>query len=152
AQRRNMFLDHLLSRFAESFSDYVNILQSVFPSIDRKELINTKVGFLKNYPEYSSQRFTAFNFLAENQWDTQNISGLEKRLQSLLGFSNIQRRTLVNLYSKIKRHGEIDAEAFHFELIDNRSGETILISAENFQSAETAERELERVLILARDP
>src|SRR5690606_37152463 len=56
------------------------------------------------------------------------------------------------LYSEIKRHGGIDAEAFHFELIDNRSGETILISAENFQSAETAERELERVLILARDP
>lgn len=151
-QRRNLFLDHMLSRYSETFFDYVNILKSVFPEINRKDLINTKIRFLKNYPEYSSQRFAAFNATTDAvQWDTENISGLEKRLQSLLGFNDIKRRTLVNLFSTIKSDLESGTEQFRFELIDNRSGNTLMLAAEKFPSAETAERQLANVLDLAGD-
>ena len=59
-RRRNLFLDHLLARFGESFADYVNILQNAFPPgtpVDKQKIIDTKTSFLQNYPDYSSQRF-----------------------------------------------------------------------------------------------
>lgn len=150
-QRRNLFLDHLLSRFSESFFDYVHILQDVFPAVDQREVINTKIRFLKNYPEFSSQRFASFNYKDKISWNTDNISGLEKRLQSLLGFKYIQRRSLVNLFSMVKTDVENVATPFYFELIDNRSGNTLMAAAEKFTSAETAEQELDRVMELAGD-
>lgn len=150
-QRRNLFLDHLLSRFSESFFDYVSILRSVFPEINRQDLIHTKIRFLKNYPEYSSQRFSAFNSTVNSQWDTENISGLEKRLQSLLGIKEIKRRNLVNIFSVIKSDLDSGITLFRFELIDNRSGTTILLAADKFPSAENAEKELAIALDLAND-
>lgn len=150
-RRRNLFLDHLLSRFSESFFDYVSILRNIFPDIDRKELINTKTRFLKNYPEYSSYRFTAPNLTKPGQWDTENISGLEKRLQSLLGFKDIKRRTLVNLFSVVKSDLDSGTEQFRFELVDNRSGNSLMVSAEKFTSAEIAERRLANALDLGSD-
>ena len=150
-RRRNLFLDHLLSRFSETFFDYANILRSVFPEINRQELINTKLRFLKNYPEYSSRRFAAFNSTDTNQWDTENISGLEKRLESLLGFNDIKRRTLVNMFPVIISDLESGTEQFRFGIIDNRSGNTLIIGAEKFPSAETAEKGLTIMLDLGHD-
>ncbi|NEU10439.1 hypothetical protein GZH53_19090 [Flavihumibacter sp. R14] len=150
-QRRNLFLDHLLSRFSESFFDYANILKSVFPDINRQGLINSKVRFLKNYPEYSSRRFAAYNSTDSDQWDTENISGLEKRLQSLLGFADIKRRTLVNLFSVVKSNRDSGTELFRFELVDNRTGNILMASAEEFTSAEVAERRLTDALDLGHD-
>ncbi|MEX2593626.1 MAG: hypothetical protein WD426_12705 [Anditalea sp.] len=150
-QRRNLFLDHLLSRFSESFFDYVNILHDHFPAINGKELIQTKIQFLKNYPEYSSKRFAAFNITNDLQWNSDNTSGQEKRLQSLLGISDINRRSLVNMFSVIKRDSESGANPFYFELIDNRSGNTLMVAAEKFPSEETAERQLAAIFDLGKD-
>ena len=41
-QRRDLFLDHLLARYAESFSDYVHVLNSVFPGTDPLDHIQLK--------------------------------------------------------------------------------------------------------------
>jgi len=144
-QRRNLFLDHLLSRFAESFFDYINILQFVFPNADPKATVDVKMQFLKNYPEYSSQRFAAYNYTdALALWDTDNTSGLEKRLERLLGFKNIKRRNLVNVYTAIRqRVNENDVTVFWFEIIDNRSNQILLKSSETFDSEETAANNLE---------
>jgi uncharacterized protein len=142
-QRRNLFIDHLLSRFSESFYDYVGVLGSINPELNPKELIDTKLRFLKNYPEYSSRRFAAYNKTNVEQWDTENISGLEKRLQRLLGFRDITRRTLVNIYSVVNSITESGIVLFNFELIDNRSKSSLLTSSEQFPSAETAGRALD---------
>jgi len=153
-QRRNTFIDHLLSRFSESFYDYVGILRSISPEMNRQELIDTKLRFVNNYPEYSSRRFAAFNKAATDQWDTDNISGLEKRLQRLLGFKDIKRRSLVNVYSEVNGITVNGIENFSFQLIDNRSKDSLLVSSGQFPSAETAGRALnvlwESVLDLAR--
>jgi hypothetical protein len=148
-QRRNLFLDHLLSRFAESFFDYVSILQTVTPSLEKKDTIDTKINFLKNYPEYSSHRFKAYNYTNASQlWDTDNTSGLEKRLERLLGFKNIKRRNLVNIYATIQHAiNTSNVEEFWFEIIDSRSENIMLIAAEKFPSAESAERRLEDVYL-----
>jgi len=151
-KRRNLFLDHLLSRFAESFFDYVNALQfsdlKLHKTFDPKEAIDSKILFLKNYPEYSSQRFTAYDYTnVASLWDTENISGLEKRLERLLGIKNIQRRNLVNVYTAIQQKlNESNVTVFWFEIINNRTGEIVLQSNGTVASAETAANNLETAL------
>ncbi len=77
AQRRNRFLNHLLARFAEQFTDYA-LLQA-----EQAQLIDDKEAFLQNYPVLSQARGTAYNYLqpaGEENW-----AGLEKRIRYKLG-------------------------------------------------------------------
>jgi len=91
--RRNRLLDHLISRFAESFSDYAMYMYAL---PDEKiisdeevshELIIDKLNFLQNYPELSSQRNKACDYsLNEKEiLGTKDISGFARRMMALLG-------------------------------------------------------------------
>ena len=101
--RRSRFLDHLMSRFAESFNQYVLLMYSLDYTtqqetrIDPADLINSKIQFLQDYPVTSYQRGRAFNYFPQKPdftldtsqfWDTDNVSGAEKKLSSLGGFKN----------------------------------------------------------------
>lgn len=150
-QRRNVFLDHLLSRFAESFYDYTGVLHSLFPStITEGVVIKTKQDFLKQYPEYSASRSLGYNYGLSNQlWDTPNISGLEKRVQKLLGIENVSRRSLVNFFTTIKAEDDGSGKKFWFEFIDSRNNTVLLRSGEKFITAQQAINELEVTWVLA---
>jgi hypothetical protein len=88
-ERRNRFLDHLIARFAERFHDFAYTL---FKS---EEVIQRKCLFLENYPTISSERALAYHYtLQDRLWNSKNVSGLEKRLASLLGISDYTRRDL----------------------------------------------------------
>ncbi len=88
-QRRNRFLDHLLARFGEQFSEYALLLNTVYGkqvALDR--LIDDKISFLKAYPVISHDRAKAFDyhhgvFLQENQ------SCIKKRISLLLGYPDL---------------------------------------------------------------
>ena len=98
-QRRHRLLDHLLARFSESFTDYVMMLmqqddQSLKTSQD---LINDKIDFLRQQPILSRERNRAFNYQPSQTgevWDSQNVSGLEKRAARLAGIDDYSRRDL----------------------------------------------------------
>ena len=158
-QRRNLFLDHLLARFAESFAEYVNILQNAFPpgtAVDKQKIIDTKTSFLQNYPDYSSQRFNGYNYTGSNLWtdaavNGSNISGLEKRLEHLLGFTNVNRRSLVNIYSAIRSHVVSTVEQFWFELTDNRTHKILLRSNGEVPSEQQVQNTLDSALTLANN-
>jgi hypothetical protein len=95
-QRRNYFLDHLLSRFAERFTDFA-ILSFGFYKPDKlaeKEIIN-KEKFLSNYDELSSNRGKAFNYKVGNL-NKSNVSGFQKRVAASLGIENMGNRNLCN--------------------------------------------------------
>ena len=81
AQRRNRFLNHLLARFAEQFTDYALLLFGA--QTDQSKLIQDKQAFLQRYPELSSARGGAYNYL--QPYDETNCSGLEKRIRYRLG-------------------------------------------------------------------
>lgn len=85
--RRNRFLNHLLARFAEQFTDYSLILYQVEASADYKQAI------LKHYPQLSSRRGTAFNYL--EPISTDNQSGLEMNLRHKLGFGDDQHLYII---------------------------------------------------------
>lgn len=91
--RRNRLLDHLISRFAESFNDYAVYMYALPDEmvIDDEDvshkLITDKINFLQNYPELSSQRSKAYDYsLSEDEiLGTKDISGFARRMMALLG-------------------------------------------------------------------
>jgi hypothetical protein len=106
-QRKNLFLDHLLARFGESFTDYVVKIYVeqcsclVSPegiSIDDREL-KIKAAFLQDIPVLSSERGKGFNYKEQDcgkpdVWDTINVAGLKKRVSRYLGYKDYTRKTL----------------------------------------------------------
>ncbi|MGE0665174.1 MAG: hypothetical protein AB7O49_01345 [Sphingomonadales bacterium] len=97
--RRNRALDHLIARFAERFADYA--LLSFRLSGDRlrtsAQLIGDKIDFLADYPKLSRERGQASNLIPEKSadvWNTENVSGLERRAGRLLGIDDLTRRDL----------------------------------------------------------
>lgn len=116
--RRNRFLDHLIARFAETFNEYVLTLYASSSEIDRDELIADKIRFLKDYPVTSSQRGCAYNILAD-LWNTDNVSGLEKRISRLTGINNSDRRTLFCYpWFEIVNNGTDAAPQYTFTVTD----------------------------------
>jgi hypothetical protein len=107
--RRTRFLDHLMARFAESFHEYVLLMYSLDyetqqeTKIDPAHVIANKIKFLQEYPEISYQRGKAYNYCPQKEdmtldvsqlWDTDNVSGLEKKVSLLGGIENFYRRFL----------------------------------------------------------
>lgn len=101
--RRNRFLDHLMSRFAESFNDYAFLMYTLDEvtqqetKIDPSDLISSKINFLKDYPRIAYNRAKAYNYcpldntfqlIPSRLWDTDNVSGLEEKLCLLGGFAD----------------------------------------------------------------
>jgi hypothetical protein len=94
-QRRNTILNHLLARFDEDISEYESLTRYILPNIADQKLINDKQAILQDYQKVSAERAKGFNYLdAEEIWDTENISGAERRIGRLIGIENICRHTL----------------------------------------------------------
>jgi len=88
-ERRNRFLDHILARFGEQFSEYALLLtnlQGQQVALDR--LIDDKISFLKAYPLISHDRGKAFNY-AVNPCSPDNFSGIKKRVSLFLGYPDL---------------------------------------------------------------
>lgn len=89
--RRNRFLDHLLSRFAENFNDYALMLYtySTNKRIADSKLIQDKVLFLQDFPYMSANRAKALNYKdPSNVCNNENIAGLQMRIRRLLGLDS----------------------------------------------------------------
>lgn len=94
-KRRDSFLDHLLSRFAEQFTDlallsYGFIKKGKLPAT----IIKAKERFLTNYPILSSTRGKGLEYRMPAASD--NSSGLEKRFKAYAGISDCDCSSLCN--------------------------------------------------------
>jgi len=94
--RRNSFLNHLLSRFAEKFTD--NVLSQFIngnseQSTDR--LLKAKENFLSNYDEISANRGKGYDYLVNN-WNNLNNSGFENEAKYLAGIEDKKLHSLCN--------------------------------------------------------
>lgn len=90
AGRKNRFLNHLLARFAEQFTDY-SLLQ--YANLKEQDLIDDKIAFLKDYQTIGSARGSGFDY-TQPVWGSDNISGLEKRISRKLGISGYKKKAL----------------------------------------------------------
>ncbi len=99
SDRRNRFLDHLLGRFSERFADFSIFKFSQAGSgisydiLSDEEKINGKIAFLKDYPQLSSDRSHAVNYLEPPSPD--NTAVIEKRISRILGIENPQKQLAI---------------------------------------------------------
>jgi len=93
--RRNRFLDHLMARFAEQFSEYALLMHDINDDISYRELMNDKMQLLQHYPAISSGRGKGYDKTDQVEiWNTDNVTGLQHRLARMLGIDNPNRRYL----------------------------------------------------------
>lgn len=153
--RRNRFLDHLIARFAEQFTDYAHMMYTAF-SASRESLIATKCAFLQGYPAMSSKRAMAYDYSLKGDadlWDSDNVSGLEKRLAGLLGFPNRMRRNLGEIAFGV--YAEIDGnptDEFRFRIRNKETGDILLSSSAKYATPEQAKDAMRKVIRLAKMP
>lgn len=94
--RRQGFLNHLLARFAEKFTDFALLNSGIKSSaIFPKSQIKAEERFLMNYPDLSSNRGKAYNYYCDG-WNNDNVSGLEKRVKALSGMHEWRKHYLCN--------------------------------------------------------
>ncbi|MEM7655351.1 MAG: hypothetical protein AAF399_04420, partial [Bacteroidota bacterium] len=138
--RRNRFLDHLLARFSEDFTDYVLLMyQLKGKTSQQRGIVQDKIDFLRTYPNLSRNRGRAFNYhLPGESWNTENVSGFKQRVAKLLGMDDARRRS----YS----HCQVVQQAggYHWQLW--QEDRLLLQSAANYPQETEAETALETAL------
>ncbi len=97
-KRRNKFLDHMLARFGEEFmTDSYNTLNKQASSLSGKEfqyeVIAAKTKFLQNYVEMSKNRGRGLDH-SKNSLDSENVSGLKKRISLIFNINDYRNRIL----------------------------------------------------------
>ena len=98
SHRRNRFLNHLLARLGLQISDYAMLTSDPDGDKNSSEKIQAKLNLLKNYPELSGSRYRTFNYRSpDNLWNTDNVSGLKKRICALLDIHDHRRKDLAGL-------------------------------------------------------
>jgi len=95
--RKNKFLDHLIGRFAEKFTDYAMLTYKLSGDLVGKEdLIEDKLAFLNAYPAISSERGKGFDHQEQCKlWHVDNISGLRQRTSFLAGIDETESDDLI---------------------------------------------------------
>lgn len=148
--RRNQILDHLLARFAEKFSDYAFLMKDLFGTSADEIVLSNKSAFLSDYIAISSERGAAFNYYKQpptRLWDTDNISGVQKRISRLVGVKNYKRRTLSDSYVDIYTHETTDGDIVFRWHIKNESDAIVLSSTIDYNSISSASSDLYRSVL-----
>ncbi|GAA3511907.1 hypothetical protein GCM10022393_27020 [Aquimarina addita] len=155
--KRNQLLDHLLSRFAEVFEDYTSVMYKLFGKNVDDDIIKTKNAFLNQYDVISSQRGLAYNYRLKTEtntpdvWDTNNVSGFQKRIALLSGMADYQRKNLFNNHLRIEKYIRANSEVeYRWLIID--SNQTYLSSRQDFKTKQQAIDNLLIALKYAFDP
>jgi hypothetical protein len=112
--RRNRFLDHLLARFAESFSEYALMLyrSTNDKGAAEKQLVERKIAFLKDVPRMTHDRGKAFDYSAPADVcdpASENGAGLALRIERLLGLDPSDRVFVVEHVLLRPRRNLLDA-------------------------------------------
>ena len=100
-KRRTQIIDHLLSRFGEYFDTgtlgkLMKIESEEISDIEVSDaILNTKIKYAENIIENGKNRCLGFNYTS-NVWNSENTSGLEKRLKLLLDIKDTKTHSLVN--------------------------------------------------------
>lgn len=99
-ERRRSFLDHLLARFSESFTDFAMLS---YDSLQAQELaiqdLHQKGNFLAKYDTISRNRGKGYDYKLDG-WNNENISGFENRVLSLAGVEDHSRHSLCHFEVK----------------------------------------------------
>lgn len=144
-ERRNKILDHLLSRFAENFSEYVFVNKTIYGNTTDQVVLRDKENFLKDYKVVSKDRGNAFDYYKQpiaNLWNTNNVSGAEKRISRLIGIKDYSRRNLSNSFVEMYNFIDTDNQSVYRWRIVDTHGEIVLSSTAEYFDTSAANKEL----------
>jgi hypothetical protein len=143
-ERKNRFLDHLIARFAERFSEFVFIMRDMFEENVEDELINYKKQFIRDYPALSRSRFIAANHLFPNDGNCGlfNLSGFQNRIMRLLGMLPIHE-----IYQEKDDDG---IDEYRWRIFD-KTGKIILSASTRYYTKMAALEEMWQTVFLAWD-
>ncbi|MGN7863238.1 hypothetical protein [Chryseobacterium sp. 22458] len=136
-ERRNEVLDHLISRFAETFSDYTFLMKSLYGKSSDEIVLSNKENFLKEYTSLSKDRGLGYNYTLIREsdiWNTGNISGVQKRIARLLGIKNYTQRNLSQSPVSIIETVDNGKKSFTWKIKDKDSN--IVLSSVNTYTTE----------------
>ncbi|MDG4653580.1 hypothetical protein [Chryseobacterium arthrosphaerae] len=143
-ERRNEVLDHLISRFAETFSDYTFVMKSLYGKSTDEIVLSNKENFLKEYTSLSKDRGLGYNYtlIGESDiWNTGNISGVQKRIARLLGIKNYTQRNLSQSPVSIIEAVENGKKSFTWKIKD-KDGSIVLSSVNTYTTEHIATKNL----------
>lgn len=144
-ERRNKILDHLLSRFAENFSEYVFVNKTIYGNTTDQVVLRDKENFLKDYKVVSKDRGNAFDYYKQpiaNLWNTNNVSGAEKRISRLIGIKDYSRRNLSNSFVQMYNFIDSDNQSVYRWRIVDTNNEIVLSSTAEYFDTSAANKEL----------
>ena len=147
ATRQHRLLDHLLARIAEDFADYSGAMASAFHT-PTGHLIGDKARFLADAAEVTMNRAGAMHqrpATADETWNTDKVSGLERRLAALLGIADFSRRDLglvsYDAYNEID-HVPDSVTEFRFRIRHHVAHNILLSSSTRYPTPEAARAEM----------
>ena len=162
--RKKKFLNHILARFGEQFTEYSLVLfgavsgnveegnEHTEQSITTMEL-NARKTFLKEYPALSSRRHLGINYIAKGlSWNTHRISGVKRRIARLMGLTQIERSDIAYVGSEfsilpVSQPPSPNTYSWTF------SHENMSIKAnEVFPNEEMARISIQQFIVLAAEP
>lgn len=148
--RNHQFLDHLMARFCESFTDYSLLMYDM----DRTEKASIKAmqdkqTFLANYAELSAQRGQGFDYYGS---EASSLTGFQRRVYALLGISestenNEQQLSSANI--DIQQTTSADPKKQWFFVV-KQNNKTVFKSVA-CHSRESIENILDQTLVLGGD-
>jgi len=144
-ERRNDILDHLLGRFAERFSEYVFINKTIYGTATDEVVLKTKEDFLKDYKIVSKNRGNSFNYYKQpnsNLWDTDNVSGVKKRISRLLGIKDYNRRHLSDSFVDLYHFIDSDNQLVYRWRIRDNDNNIVLSGTTEYYDTSVANKEL----------
>ncbi|PIF34341.1 hypothetical protein CLU81_4980 [Flavobacterium sp. 9] len=144
-ERRNKILDHLLSRFAENFSEYVFVNKTIYGNTTDQVVLRDKENFLKDYKVVSKDRGNAFDYYKQpiaNLWNTNNVSGAEKRISRLIGIRDYSRRNLSHSFVQMYNFIDTDNQSVYRWRIVDKNEDIVLSSTAEYFDTSAANKEL----------
>ena len=140
-RRQNLFLDHLLARFAEQFTDYAMLLYDLEGRRRAAhDLIEDKAQFLKEYPQISSGRGKGFDYFdTQRVWNAENVSGLARRVARLVGVPpRVERNLAPTTGPEVAFFQKADGKwVFKLTLDATATEAQLVITSENFAGTAT---------------
>ncbi|MFC7348877.1 hypothetical protein ACFQO9_19335 [Chryseobacterium zhengzhouense] len=144
-ERRNEVLDHLISRFAETFSDYTFLMKSLYGNSADEIVLSNKESFLNEYQSLSKDRGLGYNytlFSDSDVWNTNNISGAQKRIARLLGLKDYTQRSLSQSPVSIIETQDINGKSTYTWKVKDKGGNIVLSSVNAYKIEYNANKNL----------
>jgi len=144
-ERRNQVLDHLLARFAEQFGNYAFLMKLLYGESSEELILQHKLDFLKEYDVLSRERGEAFNYFeqkASSLWDTENVSGVQKRISRLVGIRDYRRRQLSDTPAEIYKYENVGGKWVYRWRIRDEENKIILSGTVSYDSYNEAGQEM----------